>query len=143
VILSTGFSDPEQAEAAFYRAFQELNPSLMERVWSEGPETVCVHPGGDLLRGKPAVLQSWAEIFASAERPSLLYRTLQTTGAGDIAIHLVEEMIRPGSNPDTAASRVLATNIYRHGGDGWRMTAHHASLPVMGSSRKERQGPLH
>ncbi len=141
--LSSGFSNPGQAEAAFYHAFLKLDAVLMERVWSDGPETVCVHPGGDLLWGKAAVLQSWAEIFASAQRPSLRYQALQTTSAGDIVIHLVEETIRPGTSPDTAASRVLATNIYRRGTDGWRMTTHHASLPVMGSSRNGRPGQLH
>lgn len=110
----------------------------MERVWSEGPESVCVHPGGDLLRGRPAVLQSWIEIFSSAERPSLRYRTLQTTLSGDIAVHLVEETIRPGNSPDIRSARVLATNIYRRADDGWRMTAHHSSLPVMGSSHEGR-----
>ena len=138
------FADPAEVETAFYHAFQELDTELMAQVWSDLPESACVHPGGDLLRGRSAVLQSWSEIFASAGRPSVSFRTLQTTRSGDIAIHLVEEIIRPGSNPDSASSRVLATNIYQRTDEGWSMMAHHASLPVMGSSRKAPStGRLH
>ena len=138
-----GFSEPEQAQAAFYRAFLEMDVALMEQVWSESPDTVCVHPGGDLLQGRHAVVQSWAEIFASADPPSLSYRNLQTTRSGDIAVLLVEELIRPGNKPDSESSRVLSTNIYRLSGDGWKMTAHHASLPVMRPRSKREQGRLH
>jgi ketosteroid isomerase-like protein len=140
--VASRFSTPEAVEHAFYQAFQELDATLMGEVWSDLPETVCVHPGGDLLQGRATVLQSWAEIFASADRPSLVHRTLQVSGDGDLAVHLVEELIRPGRGAETRASRVLATNVYRRGRDGWRLLAHHASLPVM-RTREAPPGRLH
>ena len=135
------FNTPDQAEAAFYGAFQELDTELMAQVWSDDPDAACVHPGGDLLQGKSAVMQSWIEIFGAAERPTLVHRTLQATGNGELAVHLVEEMIRPGGKSD--ASRVLATNVYQRERGGWRMVAHHASLPIMAGRRREQQGRLH
>ena len=140
--MAAPFVTPHAVEAAFYRAFQELDLELMDRVWGDDPQSVCVHPGGDLLRGKPAVLQSWSEIFASARRPTLVHRTLQTLEDGPLAIHLVEEMIRPGGEAGAKATRVLATNVYRREADGWRMLTHHASLPVV-TSRPKSPEKLH
>lgn len=141
--MSARFITPEDVEAAFYRAFQKLDPVLMAQVWSDDPEAICVHPGGDLLRGNSAVMQSWTEVFSGALRLSLVYRTLQETADGALAVHLVEEMIRPNGKQNTEASRVLATNVYRRGRDGWRMVAHHASLPVVRTRREEPAGRLH
>jgi hypothetical protein len=143
VTAAARFVTPEEVEAAFYQAFQDLDLALMDQVWMEDPETFCVHPGGDLLRAKSAVLQSWSEIFTSAHRPTLVYQTLQTSGNGDLAIHLVEELIRPGGEPDTTPTRVVATNVYRRGRTGWQMISHHASLPVMDPRRRQRSGRLH
>lgn len=123
------FTNVQEIETAFYRAFETLDNDLMDRVWADGMESSCVHPGGDLLEGKSAVMQSWMEIFSGAQRPTLTFRIIRTTEIGDMAVHLTEELIRP-SGSKTEPSRVLSTNIYRYGEDGWRMVAHHASLPL-------------
>ncbi len=140
--MSSGFSTPEEAEDAFYQAFEQLDPPLMQQVWGDDPEAVCVHPGGDLLSGTRAVAQSWSEIFGAAERPTVVHHTLRTTVDGDLAVHLVEERIRPAGSGNPEPSRVLATNVYRRGRGGWHMLAHHASLPLVGARRQER-GRLH
>lgn len=141
--MSVRFVTPEEVEAAFYRAFQELDQTLMTQVWSDDPDTVCVHPGGDLLRGNSSVIQSWIEVFSGARCPTLVYRAIQETADGTLAVHLVEEMIRPGGQQNAEASRVLATNVYRRGRNGWRMLVHHASLPVVRSRRGDSVGRLH
>jgi hypothetical protein len=141
--MALRFATPEQAEASFYRAFESLDLALMEQVWSDDPETACVHPGGDLLLGKAAVLQSWKEILTAADRPSIVFRTLQVVATGELAVHLVEEMIRPSSRPGTEATRVIATNTYRRGRDGWRLLGHHASLPMTSRHAGRRGSRLH
>ncbi len=141
--MSLRFNSAEETEGAFYRAFQELDLELMGQVWCDLPETCCLHPGGGLLLGKAAVLQSWSEIFAAAERPSMVHRCLQITTNGDLSVHQVEELIRPGGNPKGKASRVIATNVFRRDLNGWRMLTHHASLPLVGSKTNERSGRLH
>jgi ketosteroid isomerase-like protein len=128
-----GFADLDAAQKAFYQAFRELDLPLMEQVWSEDPETVCIHPGGGLLSGKQAVLQSWSTIFAAARKPLIEFQTLRVTRSGDLAVHLVEETIHPGG-ASQAASRVLATNIFLHDTSGWHLLAHHASLPLVATS---------
>jgi hypothetical protein len=44
---------------------------------------------------------------------------------------LVEERIGPAAADTSGLTRVLATNVYAHTGDGWRMVLHHATLPLV------------
>jgi uncharacterized protein (TIGR02246 family) len=124
------FQTPDAVEAAFYAAFQTLDIALMGAVWTEDSSPVCLHPGGDLLQGRGEILNSWREILTGAERPDLHYRVIQRTAAEGLAVHLVEELIRPSRSREEP-NRILATNVYRHTAEGWQMTAHHASLPLM------------
>ena len=63
---------PDGTEATFYAAFAATDLTAMDRVWQDGDETVCIHPGGAFLSGKSAVMQSWAEILGgSARRASI------------------------------------------------------------------------
>jgi ketosteroid isomerase-like protein len=133
--------DPDHAEAAFYRAFAHCDLHGMTQVWEATPEASCIHPGGPLLQGSEAVLHSWEEIFSQARPPAIDYRVLQRLQDQRLVIHTVEESIRP-SDGDDAPTRLVATNIYLRGSDGWRMLAHHASLPMLGQHRAAA-GPVH
>lgn len=129
--MSQGFESPEAAEAAFYGAFAATDPAAMARVWQEGETTACVHPGGALLVGKAAVMQSWMEILTGTAPPRIEYRLINRIQAADLQVHLVEERIQAGGDPAAAPSRVIATNIYARGPEGWYLSVHHASLPLM------------
>ena len=137
------FATPEQAEAAFYRAFETQDLALMQRVWGAGTEVACLHPGGDLLLGAPAVLASWRQILQGARPPSVVFSRLQAQGDATTRVHLVEELISPSGGADDDSTRVLATNVYRREGEGWRLQLHHASLPMVPSQadaeKPERQ----
>jgi len=122
---------PDGTEAAFYAAFAATDLTAMDRVWQDGDETVCIHPGGAFLLGKSAVMQSWAEILGGSAPPRIDYRLLSRIAAPDLEIHLVEESIRAGGDPNAQPNRVISTNVYARGASGWRMRVHHASLPLM------------
>jgi hypothetical protein len=135
------FPTPEAAEAAFYMAFANTDLAAMARVWHASPADIrCVHPGGDLLAGG-AVLESWRSIFSGTQAPSVQYRLLHQTRAGDISIHLVEERVGPAGSAEDALTRILATNVYRRTAQGWGMTLHHATLPLVKPKAKEH-GPM-
>jgi ketosteroid isomerase-like protein len=139
-VSDRAFESADAAEAAFYAAFTALDLEGMERVWSDGESAVCVHPGGDLLPGKSAVMQSWTEILSGVAPPRVEYRVLQRTESPGLAVHLVEESIRAGGDSKAEANRVLATNIYVQGPGGWRLAGHHASLPIMSPRRERGEG---
>lgn len=136
----TLFETPDQAEAAFYEAFERCDATAMGRVWTDSEQACCIHPGGPLLQGSDAVLQSWGEIFSQARPPEVGFRVVQRQLTAELAIHIVEEAIRPAGGRDTP-TRVIALNVYRQGPDGWHMLTHHASLPMMGQS--QARGPVH
>ena len=133
---------PIEAEEVFYTSFLTLDADRMESIWSESPDLYCIHPGGELLQGRDAVLNSWQNIFTSADPPKLEYRLLYSRHEEKIAIHLVEENIRPSGSSHRSAV-VLATNVYVLEGEGWRLFSHHASLPMMKRGRTEPDRKMH
>ena len=60
------FPTPEDAEAAFYDAFERADLAAMMAVWAEADDVVCVHPSGPRLVGFEAVREGWAQIFSGA-----------------------------------------------------------------------------
>ena len=126
----TTFETPDAAEQAFYQAFKDCDSAAMGSVWDDSSQTLCVHPGGPLIRATGAILQSWQEIFSNTSPPHIEHRLLLRKTAGDIAIHTVEEAIRPsGSSSDV--TRIIASIVYENGSTGWHLISHHASLPLM------------
>ena len=119
-----GFASATECERAFYQAFTARDLSAMEAVWSD-EEPSCIHPGGALLRTRDEVLDSWAAIFDGAIAPQLRVHVVSRVSEGGLAVHLVREQISHGEN----TSHVLATNVFRRFGEGWRMIAHHGSVP--------------
>ncbi|MGE5152667.1 MAG: nuclear transport factor 2 family protein [Bdellovibrio bacteriovorus] len=129
--MTQGFDSPEAVEAAFYAAFAATDLRAMERVWLDGERTVCVHPGGGLLMGKGAVMQSWSEILMGAAPPRIEHRLINRIESAEIRVHLVEERIQAGGDPAAPLNLVIATNVYTRDSAGWHLMAHHASLPLM------------
>lgn len=124
----SGFSSPQAVEAAFYAAFCACDIQAMEMVWAR-TEVICIHPGSTALVGRNVVLRSWKNILMDAEPPHLHIEVISRIVSDKLAVHVVEEHITPVAGAAGTTSMVLATNIYRHEEDGWRMLEHHASLP--------------
>ncbi|MCF7983153.1 MAG: nuclear transport factor 2 family protein [Thiohalocapsa sp.] len=128
---------PDEAETAFYSAFEALDLASMGEIWHDEKRTRCIHPGGDLLEGYGAVMESWRAILGGAQPPVIRVRLLDRLRNEDIAIHLVEERIGP-SGDAAKLTRVLATNGYLRTPGGWRLFMHHASLPLVGGEQRRR-----
>jgi ketosteroid isomerase-like protein len=141
--LSPGFFSPDAAEDAFYRAFAALDPAAMRRVWSADDTVTCIHPGGPLLQGLQAVLQSWSEIFAGSQPPRLSWERLSAVESDDLAVHVTAEQIQSGDPESARGARVVATNVFRRGPAGWLLVQHHASLPMIRQTRTQRASSLH
>jgi len=130
-MTNSGFDTPEAAEAAFYQAFTTVDADLMVAVWADGDDALCIHPGSDLRRGKTAVMTSWTEIFSGSLAPAVEYRYVGGYASENLVVRIVEERIWPRDKQRSEATRVLATNVYVRDEGSWRMTEHHASLPLM------------
>ena len=133
--MNLSASSAEAAESAFYAAFENRDLDAMQELWMSADNTVCVHPGGPLLQGAAEIMRSWSEILSNSAKPAITYRKVQRLRSGDLAIHTVEELIRPAKSNESP-TRVIATNIYQNTPNGWRMLAHHASLPLVQGTKR-------
>jgi uncharacterized protein (TIGR02246 family) len=120
------FPTPDDAETAFYEAFERADLAAMMVVWAEGDEVLCVHPSGPKLVGFDAVRDSWMQIFTSGMRLSVRVGETRRVDGPLVAVRtLVETISTPG--PDASTQRVNVTNVYVLTDNGWRMAVHHAS----------------
>ena len=121
------YPTPEDAETAFYEAFERHDLATMMTVWAEDDDIVCIHPQGPRLVGFEAVRDSWVQIFAGGTSRLRLRTTEARKYAGQtVAVHSVVEVLSvPGQQGPTQS--VCATNVYELTDAGWRMVSHHAS----------------
>ena len=117
---------PDQAEAAFYSAFESGDLDAMMAVWSDDSDIVCIHPHGPRLVGYQEIRESWKQILTHSPRMRFKISELNTIRNEELAIRFVNEDIHVDDvdEPDIA---ILATNVYRRTPDGWRIILHHAS----------------
>jgi ketosteroid isomerase-like protein len=137
----TIFTTPQDAAAAFYRAFETKDIDAMMAAWAEDEEIVCVHPGGPRLVGFDAVRLGWEQIFAGETK--LLFRldeivVLETVG---MALQSAIEQVTVGDDPAPRGT-AIASNVFLRTPSGWRVVLHHASpAPTMTVATPAR--PLH
>ena len=130
------YPTPDDAETAFYEAFERGDLAGMMTVWAEDDDIVCIHPQGPRLTGFDAVRESWVQIFAGGA--TLRVRTTEARKfAGQaLAVHSVIELVAP-PGAESTPTPVFATNIYELTEGGWRMVVHHATPAPEGEARAE------
>ena len=131
------FPTPDDAETAFYDAFERADLAAMMAVWAATDEIVCIHPQGPRLTGFEAVRESWAQVFAGG--PGLRVRTTEARSfdGQTLAVHSVVELVAPPGS-EAGVTSIFATNVYELTEGGWRMVIHHASAaPAEANPRRE------
>jgi ketosteroid isomerase-like protein len=135
------FPTPDDAENAFYDAFERGDIAAMMAVWAETDDIVCIHPSGPRLVGFEAVRESWMQIFVGGN--SLRVRTTEQKafdGQG-LAVHNVVELVAPPGEQANVTS-VFATNVFVLTEAGWRLAVHHANAaPEAQAPRREEPAP--
>lgn len=109
------------ANAAFYAAFAGGDIAAMTGVWADTDDVSCIHPGWPALVGPIAVLASWGEILASADRPQIVCAERQAVIDGDQGRVLCIEVV------DSAP--LATSNHFKRIAGAWRMV-HHQSSPI-------------
>lgn len=129
------FSTPQDAEAAFYEAFEKADLNAMMAVWADDDEILCVHPGGARLTGVAQVRESWRQIFESGQTLRFRLRHQQSLNGMTLVVRSAYEQISVAGEARSRAP-VIATNVYLRTEHGWRMVVHHAS-PAPASPESE------
>ena len=132
------YESPEAAEAAFYDAFERRDLGAMANLWDHEAEVSCIHPGGPRLDDVDAIIESWRAIFEGGRRLRFERAGVALTAGADVAVCCLHEVIRFGERFEHQVT-VVATNVYRRTGHGWRMVVHHASPDPDGIARPAPQ----
>jgi len=133
------FATADEAEVAFYDAFERANLSAMMAVWAESDDVVCVHPQGPRLVGFEAVRESWMQIFAGGATLRVRASEQRRFDGSSVAVRAVIERVTPAGE-EAPVSLVCATNVYELTTSGWRMVSHHAS-PMAEPPRAQAEEP--
>ena len=132
------FPSADDAETAFYEAFERGDIAAMMAVWAESDDIVCIHPNGPRLVGFEAVRESWVRIFAGGSR--LRVRTIEGRdfNSQTLAVRAVIELVA-APEENAPVTQVLATNVYELTENGWRMVAHHANAAPAAEAPEEEE----
>jgi ketosteroid isomerase-like protein len=126
----------EDANTAFYEAFESADLDAMQALWLDDPETLCVHPGALPVRGTSAINRSWALIMANTPYIQFFLTDVAVSVLGDTAsVSCTENVLTAGEStgPDSfGGAKAVATNVFARTPDGWRLWIHHASPVVSG-----------
>ena len=125
-MITRNYGTPQDAEQAFYHAFELADLVEMMAVWAEEEEIVCVHPGGGRHSGVVEVRESWRQIFSQGPRLRFRLAGNRVFSGRMMSVHSIYEHVTVAG--DTRPTNpVLSTNIYVLTDRGWRMLVHHAS----------------
>ena len=123
----------ERVTRSLYTAIETADLDLMSALWLDSDDILCVHPGWPALRGRSAVLRSWAVVMAGEPYVQFFLTDLETRISGDTAVVTCGESVLTGAPEPTQAfvgARAVSTKVLRRTADGWRVSLHHSS-PVL------------
>jgi len=118
--------DRAALDAAYNNSAAVADSAAMMAAWADHDNISCVHPMGASLQGRRAIAESWQQIFKNRRAFHVLIEPLYHHDAGTVSVRTVRESFLTDDNRQ-AGTPIIATNIYRQDGSGWRMIAHHAS----------------
>ncbi len=121
------YATSQEAEDAFYHAFEAADFDLMASVWADGGHIECIHPMSDRLTGSEEVLDSWRSMFQQPLGLSIKIEAQYRTVGTSLAVHCVDEHITLIEADSVQQSVIHATNVYTLNDAGWQMILHHAS----------------
>lgn len=126
--MTPPYATPQDAEDAFYEAFEGHDLEALMALWADSPQASCILPMGPLVQGSEAIRAAWEALFRTPQRPDITVHHRGWWESGDLAVHLVEEALTaPGMPPGLPP--LIATNVFHHDGSGWRLVSHHVSPP--------------
>jgi uncharacterized protein (TIGR02246 family) len=134
------FTTPQEAEAAFYEAFEKGDLDAMMSVWADDDDIVCVHPSGQRLVGAEHIREAWRQIFAGGQTLQFQLRDQRALNGMTLVVHSVYEQIMAGTEARTRQP-IIATNVYMRTENGWRMVVHHASPAPAAPAREGKSAP--
>src|SRR5215475_11965929 len=118
----------EEANLAFYEAFNKRDIERMSQVWSRSPHARCVHPGWELVIGWSDIRQSWVDIFRTIQEIDFRLEDIHIEVSGRTAwVNLVAHVQVTTDEGDAFQATVVTTNIFEEIDGRWLLVLHHSS----------------
>jgi len=121
-----------EVNTAFYRAFENRDIRLMDQTWWQGNGSICIHPGGNIIKGWDNIRSSWEKIFKNTDYIEIDTEIITTEIDYAIAYVVVKENVTQMQRGRKIQGQSLATNSFRKMAQQWYLVHHHGS-PIMGS----------
>jgi len=138
--LAQDLAEVEQVNGEFYAAFERGDLDAMTEIWLDDPNTLCIHPGAEPLRGAASITRSWALIMANVPYIQFFLTDVQVTVHEDVASVTCTENVLTATEQTAQDSftgaKAIATNVFVRTEDTWRLWIHHAS-PVISVEHDE------
>ncbi|MDR9403936.1 MAG: nuclear transport factor 2 family protein [Halothece sp. Uz-M2-17] len=115
---------------SFYRAFEKKDITTMNQIWWQGNGSICIHPGGKLIRGWDNIRASWEKIFQNTDYLEINFEVVTTEVDYAIAQVIVMENVMQVQRRRKIQAQSLATNTFRKMAQKWYLIHHHGS-PIM------------
>ena len=106
------------ANDVYYTAFADGDVEAMNDIWAHATPVTCLHPGGPVIEGRDAILDSWREILTSGQTLDFVCHDAKAHVVGDLAWVTCLEVIGDGA--------LAATNIFTRENDSWKIVHHQA-----------------
>lgn len=119
-----------------YDAIEGGDIDLMQSLWADRDDVVCVHPGAEPLRGRAAVSRSWSMVMANTGYIQFFLTDLSVAFSDDTTavVTCTENVLAEaeGESADTfAGGKAVATNVFVRDRRGWLLWMRHSSPVVI------------
>jgi ketosteroid isomerase-like protein len=121
-------SEPVQALAEFYRAFNGRDLNLMGENWAQSESIAMDNPVGGIKRGWPEVRGVYERIFQSKGRVEVEFHDYTLHEVGDVFYAVGRErgtLQAPKANLDLA---IRTSRVFQRMDGRWRQVHHHGSM---------------
>ncbi|MBO6783893.1 MAG: nuclear transport factor 2 family protein [Alphaproteobacteria bacterium] len=124
------------ANDAFYAAFARADMSAMAEIWAHRHSVSVIHPGGDVVQGRAAVLDSWRTILDPVDAFDIEMRAPQARDHKGLGLVVCYEQVGPHA--------LIASNLFAREDDVWRIVHHQSGpSPVMPDADAVPGAPVH
>jgi ketosteroid isomerase-like protein len=125
----------EESNTRFYKAFESLSIEKMEEAWKHSDDTICIHPGWEILTSWTAIRESWVRIFQNSRLIKFSITNIKIRAFENVAIVVcLENIDSVTEDKNSVRMGVIATNIFEKQNvnnnkynNQWLMIHHHGS----------------
>ncbi len=128
----TDLTDPAQALAEFYRAFNSRDLALIAKNWALSAMVSMDNPLGGIKRGWPEIRAVYEQIFAGPGRVEVAFFDYTLHQVGELLYAVGRERGRLEANGQALDLATRTSRVFQMIEGRWRQVHHHGSIEDAG-----------